>query len=238
MKKLVLMLTALFTTFLCVGGSFTLSSSGEKNWQSPMYQIPAGRPPMQIHMKTITTGPIAHHIRIHWFDRNGKALGSFFPRPPFHYPEDSLLNKVVSRVQTVLPRFYPAGAEKFRIVISTSDYAGGVYRDSSAGRDRSAGDCVEFRWEDSGGPFRGWGALDLESAVPRILSGEVFPYRKGWRADSGGGNVFCDSSSAVQQCTGPSVPERGIYAGVSEFRRHGEAGTGGSCSSVRNQYDE
>ena len=122
MERLVLMLTALFTAFLCVGGSFTLSSSGEKNWQSPMFEIPAGRPPMQIHMKTITTGPIAHHIRIHWFDRNGKTLGSFFPRPPFHYPEDSLLNKVVSRVQTVLPRFYPPGAEKFRIVISTSDY--------------------------------------------------------------------------------------------------------------------
>lgn len=122
MRKLVLMLTALFAAFLCAGGSFTLSSSGEKTWQSPMYEIPAGRPPMQIHMETITTGPIAHHIRIHWFDRNGKALGSFFPRPPFHYPEDSLLNKVVSRVQTVLPRFYPAGVEKFRIVISTSDY--------------------------------------------------------------------------------------------------------------------
>lgn len=122
MKKMVLMLTALFAALLCAGESFTLSPSGEKNWQSPMYQIPAGRPPMQIHMKTLTTGPIDHHIRIHWFDRNGKALGSFFPRPPFHYPEDSLLNKVVPRVQTVLPRFYPAGAEKFRIVISTSDY--------------------------------------------------------------------------------------------------------------------
>lgn len=116
------LLTILFSAILLHGESFTLSPSGERQWRSPLYKIPDGRPPMRIRMRTVTTGPVQHHIRLQWFDGSGKSIGTFLSRPPFHYPVEELLNKPVDWAQTVLPLFYPVNAEKVQIVIDTADF--------------------------------------------------------------------------------------------------------------------
>lgn len=102
---------------------FTLAPGAKGSWQSAPQPIPSSRRPLQIHVTTTTTGPIAHAITIHWLDKDGKTLGNFMPRPPFHYPVDEKLNQPQLRVQTVMPRFIPPQATHFRLSISTSDFA-------------------------------------------------------------------------------------------------------------------
>ncbi len=121
MKKL-LTLLALGAASLLQAETFTLSPDGQNNWKSPLYEIPASRPPMQVHYTTTTTGQIGHNVMLQWYDKEGRYLGSFMPRPPFHYPVDELFNKPIERVQTVLPFAYPENAVKARLTISTGDF--------------------------------------------------------------------------------------------------------------------
>lgn len=122
-KSTLLFISAAFLAMTTLyGDSFTLSPSGQRQWQSPLYSIPSGRPPMQILIKSVTTEQIQHSILLRWLDRDGKPIGTSLPRPPFHYPVDELLNKPVDIVQTILPQFYPPNAEKVQILIGTSDF--------------------------------------------------------------------------------------------------------------------
>lgn len=143
MKKL-LTLLAFAAVSLLQAETFTLSPDGQRNWKSPLYEIPASRPPMQIHYKTTTTGQIGHGVMLQWFDKEGRHLGSFMPRPPFHYPVDELFNKPIERVQTVLPFAYPAEAAKVRLTISTSDFQKRFPKAGKAGKTVFAD--PEIRW--------------------------------------------------------------------------------------------
>lgn len=143
MKKL-LTLLAFAAVSLLQAETFTLSPDGQRNWKSPLYEIPASRPPMQIHYKTTTTGQIGHGVMLQWFDKEGRYLGSFMPRPPFHYPVDELFNKPIERVQTVLPFAYPAEAAKVRLTISTSDFQKRFPKAGKAGKTVFAD--PEIRW--------------------------------------------------------------------------------------------
>ena len=143
MKKL-LTLLALGAVSLLQAETFTLSPDGQRNWKSPLYEIPASRPPMQIHYKTTTTGQIGHGVMLQWYDKEGRHLGSFMPRPPFHYPVDELFNKPIERVQTVLPFAYPADAAKVQLTISTYDFQKSLPKTGKPGKTAFAD--PEIRW--------------------------------------------------------------------------------------------
>lgn len=143
MKKLLTLLAAGAVSLL-QAETFTLSPEGRQNWKSPVYEIPASRPPMQIHYKTTTTGQIGHGLMLQWYDKEGRYLGSFMPRPPFHYPVDALFNKQIERVQTVLPFAYPADAATVRLSISTSDFQKRFPKAGKAGKTVFAD--PEIRW--------------------------------------------------------------------------------------------
>ena len=143
MKKLLTFL-ALGAVSLLQAETFTLSPDGQRNWKSPLYEIPASRPPMQIHYKTTTTGQIGHGVMLQWYDKEGRHLGSFMPRPPFHYPVDELFNKPIERVQTVLPFAYPADAAKVQLTISTYDFQKSLPKTGKPGKTAFAD--PEIRW--------------------------------------------------------------------------------------------
>ena len=120
-----LLLALLCATLALTAGAFpefTLDPVQNRHWQSEPQPIPAVRQPLQIHVTTTSTGPIAHAILIHWLDRNGKTIGQFMPRPPFHYPVEEAFNQPQLRVQTIQPHLIPPLASQLRLTISTSDF--------------------------------------------------------------------------------------------------------------------